>query len=53
MLISFRQQGEVIARLLVHATTVGDSRDLVSFAVQTISREDALRTLDAIGFQST
>ncbi|KAJ4000731.1 DUF155-domain-containing protein [Lentinula boryana] len=44
--------GEVIARLVVHATTVGGSKGFVASAVQNISREDALRALDRMILQS-
>ncbi|KAJ3728043.1 DUF155-domain-containing protein [Lentinula guzmanii] len=44
--------GEVVARLVVHATTVGGSKGFVASAVQNISREDALRALDRMALQS-
>ncbi|KAF9073122.1 hypothetical protein BDP27DRAFT_1216439, partial [Rhodocollybia butyracea] len=50
--------GEVIARLAVHATTVGGGRDLMNVAsatvqnVQKISRDDVLRTLDSMALRS-
>ncbi|KAJ3726688.1 DUF155-domain-containing protein [Lentinula raphanica] len=44
--------GEVIARLVVHATTVGGSKGFVAATVQKLSREDTLRTLDRIALKS-
>ncbi|KII87615.1 hypothetical protein PLICRDRAFT_42122 [Plicaturopsis crispa FD-325 SS-3] len=42
--------GEVLARLIVHATTVGRTDSLARIS-QTISREDALRTLEQMMLQ--
>ncbi|KAF5386501.1 hypothetical protein D9757_005859 [Collybiopsis confluens] len=44
--------GEVIARLAVHATTVGGSKGMVASAALDITREDVLRTLDKMSLSS-
>ncbi|KAJ3908777.1 hypothetical protein F5879DRAFT_265888 [Lentinula edodes] len=44
--------GEVIARLVVHATTVGGNKGFAVSGIHRISKEDALRALDMMVLQS-